>query len=233
MENSYKPPDETGKPTRLVLETGHKRRMILNLKKHLLSKGLPSNKSTSSLLNALMMKFYNSGNEVPSFGLGTWKSKPGEVTQAVKDAVDIGYSNEKEVGAVLKAQIYRGCCKKAGLWNTFHRLDLVKLIIKTTLSNLGLDLFPQNADDTPALSNANYADTWEAMEALVSKGKILMLAISILNKQTDCLKAALLNHSLAKLAKKYNKTPVQVLIRYQLDHGYIVIPKLVAKSRIA
>ena len=66
------------------------------------------------------MKFYNN-NEVPSFGLGTWKSKSREVTQVVKDATDIGYryidcayvyGNEKAVGAVLKAKIYEGVMKK-------------------------------------------------------------------------------------------------------------------------
>lgn len=48
------------------------------------------------------------GDAMPRFGLGTWKSEPGEVHAAVKEAVRIGYrhvdcppicANEPEVGS--------------------------------------------------------------------------------------------------------------------------------------
>jgi diketogulonate reductase-like aldo/keto reductase len=35
-----------------------------------------------------------------------------------------------------------------------------------------------------------------------------------------------------KLAKKYEKTPAQILIRWSLQHGLVVLPKSIHKDRI-
>ncbi|XP_049959626.1 aldo-keto reductase family 1 member B1-like [Schistocerca serialis cubense] len=97
---------------------------------------------------------FNNGQEFPIFGLGTWKSKPGEVTDAVKHAFAVGYrhidcafiyQNEPEVGAAIKAKIADGTVKRediyitSKLWNTCHRPDCVIPALKNTLKNLGLD----------------------------------------------------------------------------------------------
>ena len=76
------------------------------------------------------------GALIPLVGLGTWKSKPGEVKNAVKLALQVGYrhidcaaayGNEEEVGQALSEVFAEGKIKRqdvfltSKLWNTKHR----------------------------------------------------------------------------------------------------------------
>lgn len=104
------------------------------------------------MANIPQVKLSN-GLEIPIFGLGTWKSLPGQVTQAVQNAIDAGYrhidcafiyGNEKEVGCGIWNKMDEGKVKRRDLfitgklWNTFHRPDLVEGSVRATLKNLEL-----------------------------------------------------------------------------------------------
>ncbi|MDN3203589.1 aldo/keto reductase [Algoriphagus sediminis] len=99
------------------------------------------------------LKFQN-GDEMPILGLGTWKSKPGEVKKAVYWAIEAGYrhldcariyQNEKEVGEGIDQAIREGLVKReelfvtSKLWNNAHKKSHVRPAIEQTLNDLGLD----------------------------------------------------------------------------------------------
>jgi alcohol dehydrogenase (NADP+) len=95
-----------------------------------------------------------SGAEVPAIGLGTWKSAPGEVKDAVKIALKSGYQhidcaavyqNEKEVGEAFAESFKSDHINRedvwitSKLWNTAHKKEDVIPALKQTLSDLQLE----------------------------------------------------------------------------------------------
>ncbi len=97
---------------------------------------------------------FKNGDHLPILGLGTWKSKPGEVRQAVYWAIEAGYrhidcaaiyQNEREVGQGIADAIGDGLAKRqelfvtSKLWNDSHRHDDVKPALEKTLNDLRLD----------------------------------------------------------------------------------------------
>lgn len=97
---------------------------------------------------------FKNGDQLPILGLGTWKSKPGEVRQAVFWAIESGYrhidcaaiyQNEKEVGQGIADAMAEGLVKRkdlfvtSKLWNDSHRHEDVRPALERTLNDLRMD----------------------------------------------------------------------------------------------
>ncbi|PEN10357.1 aldehyde oxidoreductase [Longibacter salinarum] len=93
-------------------------------------------------------------DEMPILGLGTWKSAPGEVYEAVKIALEAGYrhidcapiyGNEPEVGRALADSVKNDIVDPedvwitSKLWNDSHRPEDVRPALEETLNDLQID----------------------------------------------------------------------------------------------
>ena len=96
----------------------------------------------------------SSGEKMPALGLGTWKSAPGEVYAAIREAVRIGYrhidcaaiyQNEAEIGKAFTDIFSSGEVRReelwitSKLWNDSHKAQDVLPALQKTLHDLQLD----------------------------------------------------------------------------------------------
>lgn len=96
----------------------------------------------------------NNGKKIPALGLGTWKSSPSQVREAVVYAIKeqgyrhidcaFIYGNEKEIGQALEDVFKSSQLKRQDIfitskvWNTYHSRSRVMECCQKSLSSLGL-----------------------------------------------------------------------------------------------
>ncbi|GAA5909634.1 glycerol 2-dehydrogenase (NADP(+)) GCY1 [Sporobolomyces salmoneus] len=181
------------------------------------------------------------GLKIPAIGLGTWKSSPGEVANAVKVAIQAGYrhidcaaiyGNEGEVGQGIKnggvprEQLFI----TSKLWNAEHSPSRVGPALDKTLSDLGLDYLDlylmhwpvafgegRTKDDKPNIDwdlTNDVHPTWEAMENLVESGKVKNIGIS--------------NFTIPKMEKLFSKAKIRPAVNQVELNLQCAQPELVA-----
>jgi diketogulonate reductase-like aldo/keto reductase len=147
----------------------------------------------------------NNGLHMPLLGLGTFLSKPGEVGQAVRAALQLGYrhidcaeayGNQKEIGQVFAEVFAEGKISRKDVWITSKlragcmHPDKIDNQINTTLADLQLTyldlyLIHHPVPVQPGPNNASVASrgvciqqVWRKLEEIHDSGKVKAIGVS-------------------------------------------------------
>ena len=192
----------------------------------------------------------NNGVEMPMVGIGTFLLSPDEAEASCVNALQDGYRmidtanayvNEKAVGrAMKKSGIAREeIFLETKLWPSFYNQSDA---VEKTLQRLDTDYIDLLLIHQPA---GNYMSGYRLMEKAYKEGKVKAIGLSNFNEAQIKLKEFLAKEEIViqawyplghgdtaliqeavftRLAEKYGKSNAQIILRWHVQAGNVVIP---------
>lgn len=239
------------------------------------------------MADTLRSKTFHDGRSAPALGLGTWQIPDASVTQAVVQALELGYrsidtaaiyENEAGVGRGIREG---GVPREAlfittKLWNDAHSHEAARPAFEASLERLGLDYVDLYLIHWPVPDQGQFVQAWESLIRLRDEG--LVKSIGVSNFNTEHLQALLdetgvlpvVNQielhprfqqpelrryhadndivteawsplargslqndpTLAAIAARLQRSVAQVILRWHLQLGHMVIPKSTRPGRL-
>ncbi|KAL9650889.1 hypothetical protein ABK040_016826 [Willaertia magna] len=154
---------------------------------------------SSQQLNVNSTITLNDGTKMPLIGLGTWRSEPQLVIEAIKTAIRSGYrhldcaelyGNEKEIGQALQEIFKEGACETPALEKTLKDLQinyldqyLIHWPISFQFQTIELDDYKNIVpkDENSGMVKLDFVplrETWKEMEKLVEDGLVKSIGVS-------------------------------------------------------
>ena len=173
--------------------------------------------------------------KIPQIGLGVWKAARGSTSHdAVAAALQLGYrhvdtaqayGNEPEVGESIRASGLKReeVFVTTKLWNDDQGYDSARRAFDASLARLGCNL-PPSVNQIEVHPFHQQRDT----RAFCEVRGITVEAYSPLTHGT------LIDHAVVtSVARTVQRSNAQVLLRWGIQHGMVVLPKSVSAVRIA